>query len=173
MSIQHPYLTKRAGRENLYYSRWVPERLQGPGRPKVLNISLGTADPAQALKSYAEKHAEVEALFTRWEAEEPKPAVPTAPATLEKLTTTTLRRLIAEHRAAVVEAELAWRSDELRKARSDVEAFGRESAKRNYDDPYYRMIVEDAAEFEDVLRDAIAAAVPRRMPRSGPGWFPD
>lgn len=88
-------------------------------------------------------------MFTRWESEAPQLPAPTTRVTLEKLTTTTLRRLIAEHKERVLEADLAWRSSELARARADVDAFYRESEKRNYDDAYYRMIVEDAAEFDE------------------------
>lgn len=149
----HPYLKQRPGYSNWYYSRWTPAHLQGPGRPKIHNISLRTSDRALALKAYAKTHADVEATLTRWESEAPQPPAPTANGTLEKLSTTTLRRLIAEHKERVLEADLAWRASELDRARADEKSFADESLRRNHDDPYYRMMLEDAAFDEEFAYD--------------------
>jgi integrase len=139
---KHPYLKPRPKRAGLHYVRFVPRRLQGPGRPTAIYRVLGE-DRVEVERAYAMVHAEVEALFARWETETPTPVVVAVAEGLTPMSTSVLRRIIAEHRAEVLRADLDMRTAELEVARADPDSFVERLAKLYHGDDYYLMLAGD------------------------------
>lgn len=141
-AAKHAFLKYREGR-GWYYVRAVPRKLWAVGRVTPIQRALG-AERSEVEKAYAREHADVEALFERWGTDEVKPSRPAANiAPLTKVTPSTIRRIVAEHREATLQIDLDWRAAELEKARADPDAFYAAAGEAYRADDYYLMLAGD------------------------------